>query len=177
MSLSIDDTKAVPMPALLTAGALELRAVRATDLDSVHKIFSADSHTIGTGPVTDVSVTEAWVRRRREIAETHGFVWYLVWLGWDLVGGCGVTPGRTGAAEPEIGYEIVSDFQGRGLGTEAARAVVTAAHSAGVWRLWATVRPANVAALKVLANLGFERSHTKADERGPLIYLAHVSTN
>lgn len=67
---SIDDTGAVPMPVLLTAGALELRAVRATDLDSVHKIFSADSHTIGTGPVTDVSVTEAWVRRLREIAQT-----------------------------------------------------------------------------------------------------------
>ena len=89
-----------------------------------------------------------------------------------MLGNCGVFAGRTGSAEPEIGYEIRRSCQGRGLATEAARAVLDDALASGISRVWATIRPHNTASLRVAAKIGMTLQHTKADSRGPLAYLA-----
>ena len=39
-------------------------------------------------------------------------------------------------------------------------------------RVWATIRPHNTASLRVAAKIGMTLQHTKADSRGPLVYLA-----
>ncbi|HEY2263676.1 MAG TPA: GNAT family N-acetyltransferase [Streptosporangiaceae bacterium] len=77
-----------------------------------------------------------------------------------------------GGAEPEIGYEIRRSSQGRGLATEAAGAVLNEALASGIGRVWATTRPHNTASLRVAAKIGMTPRHTRADGRGPLVYLA-----
>lgn len=89
-----------------------------------------------------------------------------------LIGNSGLFIGRTGD-EPEFGFEIAADHQGRGYGTAAARAVVEEAHRAGFSRLWATVRPANIASMTAVRRVGFREHHTEHDHKGELAYLIH----
>ncbi|MEV6605081.1 GNAT family N-acetyltransferase [Kutzneria sp. NPDC051319] len=59
-----------------------------------------------------------------------------------------------------------------GLAGEAAHAVLAECFAAGVRRVWATVRPANAASLRIAADLGMTLRHRRADDRGELLYLA-----
>lgn len=59
-------------------------------------------------------------------------------------------------AAGEIGYSIVRDFRGRGIATEAVRALTDEAfESAGLARLNAYCVPENGASRRVLENIGF----------------------
>jgi len=158
----------------LSTGDLTLHALRVSDAPELHSIFSDPAtHTIGAGAVSDIETTRDWLRRRDERRSQHGVTWYGVRsMAGTLIGTAGLFIGRTGM-EPEIGFEIRSSDQGRGHGTRAARAVVTEAHRAGWTRVWATVRPSNVASLRALARVGFVADRTEDDERGGLVYLHH----
>jgi RimJ/RimL family protein N-acetyltransferase len=80
----------------------------------------------------------------------------LLWLRTggapQLVGGCGLGE-RNGAAE--LGYWIARPFWGQGLATEAARAVVSAAHTLGHRRIIAGHFIDNPASGRVLRKVGF----------------------
>jgi len=89
----------------------------------------------------------------------------------DVIGYCALVVGRCSLDEPEIAYELLRRFHGRGYATEAARALVAAAAATGRHRLWATLRPANVASLRVLDKIGFRLDRTTTDDRGDLVYL------
>lgn len=156
---------------------LELRPFRSEDAAELHEIFSdPETHTIGQGPFTSLAQTAAWISRRAETERQHGLVWYAVRDrdGGPILGNCGLFAGRTGSAEPEIGYEIRRSCQGRGLATEAALAVLDDALASGIGRVWATIRPHNTASLRVAAKIGMIPQHTRLDGRGPLIYLART---
>lgn len=57
---------------------------------------------------------------------------------------------------PEIGYLLHSEFWGRGIGTEALRAVIDHGFAeCGLARITADVDPDNAASLGMLAKLGF----------------------
>lgn len=73
------------------------------------------------------------------------------------LGYCGLVVGRSTAAEPELAYEFLEAAHGHGYATEAARAVVAAARSAGYTRLWATIRAWNAPSFAVAGRLGFVR--------------------
>ncbi|MEV0193965.1 GNAT family N-acetyltransferase [Kitasatospora purpeofusca] len=74
----------------------------------------------------------------------------------DVIGYCGlVDTGRGAAGEPELAFELLRRFWGRGYATEAASAVLDRARSSGHERLWATVWDWNTASRRVLAKLGF----------------------
>jgi len=73
------------------------------------------------------------------------------------LGYCGLVVGRSTAAEPELAYEFLEAAHGHGYATEAARAVVDAARSAGYTRLWATIRAWNAPSFAVAGRLGFVR--------------------
>lgn len=154
---------------------MRLRCFEPADLAELHAIFSDPrTHTIGSGPFTTVEQTAGWIDRRMLAMRTSGLAWYGLRLrdGGRLVGNCGIFAGRTGADEPEIGYEIRHDGRGRGLTGEAARAVLAECFAAGVRRVWATIRPANAASLRIAADLGMTLRHRRADDRGELLYLA-----
>lgn len=162
------------MRQLIVTDRLELQPFRPDDAAELHEIFSdPQTHTIGAGPFTSLAQTAAWISRRAD-AERHGLLWYAVRdrAAGRLLGNCGIFAGRTGTAEPEIGYEIRSPRQRQGLATEAAGAVVEEALAGGIGRVWATIRPHNAASLRVAANIGMSPRHLRPDSRGPLIYLA-----
>lgn len=62
--------------------------------------------------------------------------------------------GPPDAGEAEVGYGLVEEVRGRGLATEALRALVAETDRVGV-RLRASVAPDNAASLRVLARCGF----------------------
>lgn len=58
------------------------------------------------------------------------------------------------AAEAEIAFEVVDDWQGRGVGRRLASELARLARSHGILRLRATVDRSNAAALAVVHGLG-----------------------
>jgi RimJ/RimL family protein N-acetyltransferase len=105
---------------------------------------------------TVAAVEQTIVRLLREAAE-HGFGLYVLERVDDagFIGYCGLIVGRASISEPEIAYELLSRFHGRGYATEAASAVVEAARGTGRRRLVATVDPTNAASFRVLEKVGF----------------------
>jgi RimJ/RimL family protein N-acetyltransferase len=89
----------------------------------------------------------------------------------DVIGYGALVVGRCSLDEPEIAFELLRRFHGRGYATEAAQALVDAAAATGRHRLWSTVRPWNAASLRVLEKIGFRRDHTTTDEHGDVVYL------
>jgi RimJ/RimL family protein N-acetyltransferase len=74
----------------------------------------------------------------------------------EVIGYCGLIPRTNGSPEePELAYELLRAFHGRGYATEAAAAVVGWAGDAGCPRLWATVWDWNTASRRVLEKLRF----------------------
>jgi ribosomal-protein-serine acetyltransferase len=74
-----------------------------------------------------------WIRRtRRQIADNDGFNAAIV-EGDDIIGVAGYHSVDWGNRSTSIGYWLVEDRQGRGIMTEAVRAL--AAHAFEVWKL------------------------------------------
>lgn len=69
--------------------------------------------------------------------------------------------------EVEVGYGLVEAARGRGLATEALRALLAETDAAGV-RVRAAVRPDHAASLKLLAACGFTQLNG-TDEEGALV--------
>jgi RimJ/RimL family protein N-acetyltransferase len=64
---------------------------------------------------------------------------------------------------PELGYWLGEPYWGRGLATEAGRALIDAAHQISlVETIAARALPDNLASIKVLEKLGFHRTGSKA---------------
>lgn len=89
----------------------------------------------------------------------------------DTIGYCALIVGRTSLDEPEIAYELLQRFHGRGYATEAAQALVAAAAATGRRRLWSTVGAWNAPSLRVLEKVGFRRDHVVGGDRGDIVYM------
>ena len=90
-----------------------------------------------------------------------------------VVGFCGLVH-FAGRAEPEIKYALLRAVWGRGLATEAARALLgygAAAH--GLQMIIATVDPDNHASQRVLAKAGMQRGALRHDEDGTETQFFH----
>jgi RimJ/RimL family protein N-acetyltransferase len=95
------------------------------------------------------------IRRQQSALADTGITLLVIRRDAAFAGYCGLTQGRATLAEPELAYELLRRYHGKGYATEAARAVVDAAAATGRRRLWATVRPWNQASLRVLDKIGF----------------------
>jgi ribosomal-protein-alanine N-acetyltransferase len=96
-----------------------------------------------------------------EKARTRGWVLWPVIHRDDaeLIGFCGFGDGF--APDVEIGWRLRPEYWGRGLATEAARAVMDYGfHTWGFPRLISVAQPANLASIRVMEKLGmtYERS-------------------
>lgn len=154
-----------PLPARLTTERLRLRAWRpAADAALVRTLWSERDprarHRIDADGHPTVAEMETRLAEQLVASATSGLALLAVERGveGDVIGYCGLITGQSSAEEPEIAYELLRRVHGRGYATEAARAVVDAATTAGLPRLWATVRVWNAPSLRVLAKLGFEDS-------------------
>jgi RimJ/RimL family protein N-acetyltransferase len=96
-----------------------------------------------------------------------------------FVGVTGVFPPETDwGPEPEIGYLLASEHHGRGLATEAVRAVIAdATDRLGIPVLTAIVDEPNVASIRVLEKTGFvlERTYLGDDGHPYRRYVRRVS--
>ncbi len=87
------------------------------------------------------------------------------------IGYCGLIIGRGTFEEPEIAYEILPQFRGRGYATEAAGAVIEAAFATGRERLWATVGTWNAPSFPILDTNGFYAHHNGYGKRGEFVWM------
>jgi RimJ/RimL family protein N-acetyltransferase len=100
-----------------------------------------------------------------------------IWLAFDkasneLVGFCGFLELPQVHPEPQIVYAMFERFTGKGYAVEMARAAIAHARArAGFERIVAAVDGVNVASLRVLDKLGFERIATQQGAFGGVLVL------
>lgn len=77
----------------------------------------------------------------------------------------------------ELGYVLNENFQGKGYGTEASKAVISYFFKEGVHRIYAECAPQNIPSWKVMEKIGMEReAHLRKnisfhnDDKGNPIY-------
>lgn len=152
---------------------LDLALFEPGDDAALHAILGDPaSNTIGDGAHADPQRTTAWIEHRRAEAARSGLVLYAVRLrsSGGLLGHAGALPGRTGVAEPEIGYLVRADARRQGYATEAAGAVLEELLRERS-RVWATIRPWNAASIRIVERLGFRADRIETDRKGELRYF------
>ena len=153
------------MPTSLTTDRLMMRPFSVDDAPLHAEMISERGPGARHYGATVAAVEQIIGRLLREAAE-HGFGLYVLERVDDagFIGYCGLIVGRGSISEPEIAYELLSQFRGRGYATEAASAVVEATRATGRRRLVATVGPANAASFRVLEKVGFAPVVPAVDE-------------
>lgn len=157
-----------PMPERIETERLILRPWTDAD-DAWHRVMITERDRPPDDPASYSTRVVAEQRRRME---AQGFGLYVIEVRAesDPIGYCGLVVGRSTHAEPELAYELPRRAHRKGYATEAARAVVRAAASAGRTRLWATVGAWNAPSLRVLDRLGFVRDRIDHDDGGEVVW-------
>jgi RimJ/RimL family protein N-acetyltransferase len=111
-----------------------------------------------------------------EKARSRGWVlWPVVHrASAELIGFCGFDDGF--APEVEIGWRLLPDYWGRGLATEAARAVMDYGFRAfGFPRLISVAQPENRASIRVMEKLGMRYERGFVHEGAAVVSFAKVN--
>ena len=114
--------------ATLTTERLTLRPMTADDEGPLLGVFGDPvvRRAFDRGPF-DAEEMRAWVARNLEHQDRYGFGLFTLVLceSGEVIGDCGLERMELdGREETELGYDLRSDHWGRGLATEAARAVI-----------------------------------------------------
>lgn len=154
---------------------LLLRPLRRDDLDDLAEVYLHPLVTRWIGLHTRADVA-------REIALALEHQSSLGWSFWAvedrrtarMIGDCGLQPLEHHGPEVELGYDLHPDAWGRGLATEAARAVMEQAFGPlGIDRVIAVVKPDHIASHRVLEKAGLQRAGTRlAYGESMLLYAA-----
>ncbi len=93
------------------------------------------------------------------LEEGTGVRWGITLTGQnEVIGSCGFLNVSAKHQRAEIGFELSSDYWGRGIAGEALRAVVRHGFAQlGFHRIEALVEPANTASQQLLERVGFTR--------------------
>lgn len=163
-----------PMPTELTTPRLHLDGWRDGDIDDYDTLVNErDPRTAaaphGGRPTRDE--LRATILRQQASHTDTGIGLLVIRTADRFAGYCGLIVGHASLAEPELAYELLHLYQGKGYATEAAHAIVHAAAGTGRGRLWATVRTWNDASFRVLEKVGFERTdRITADDFGETVW-------
>jgi [ribosomal protein S5]-alanine N-acetyltransferase len=145
------------MHKVLETGRMVLRRMETPDVDNLMGIFS-DPVAMSYYPATKSrQEAEEWVRWTLGSYRDHGFGQWVAILksSGEFVGQCGLTVQEVeGEEEVEIGYLFLRRFWGRGLATEAARAVRDHGFALGYRRLISIMDPANLPSRRVAEKTG-----------------------
>ena len=150
------------MPELVTE-RLRLRPLTEDDIDDLAAVYQHPLVARWIGHHTRERVAEE-LRCHTEYERTRGFSFLAVEerASGRFLGDCGLQPFEHRGPEVELGYDLHPDAWGRGIATEAARAVVADAFGRlRLDRLVAVVRPDNIGSRRVLEKSGF---HAVRDE-------------
>ena len=132
-------------------------------LDRFHSLVQ-DAHVrryLLDGEVFPREWSEARVRDSEDLVARRGVG---LWLGFESpasepIGFCGFLE-LPAAAGPQLVYALLERLTGRGYATEMARASIEEARLNGFTEIVAGVDAVNVASVRVLEKLGFERAAT-----------------
>ncbi|KAL1632101.1 hypothetical protein SLS56_003990 [Neofusicoccum ribis] len=142
---------------------VRLRRLRPDDVADIHLMRERPEvmKYTPTGPATDVSQTEDWIRNCLSRSNCYNFSIELLATGQGRPRVIGVL----GAARaPEIGYMLHPDFWGKGLATEALRAFMPFfwAKYEGVYDYaTAEIDPGHYPSRNILVKCGFTLWETK----------------
>jgi [ribosomal protein S5]-alanine N-acetyltransferase len=165
-------------PEAWATARLDFRCFEPADRSDLAALLgdAAAMQYVGDGKPADAAAITRWLDNaiRRCGTEPGGGLWALHdRASGAFVGYCGVDPGED-TDEPELTYALLPTWWGRGLATEAARAVLDLADRT-LSELAATADPANIASLRILAHLGFVATHTADDRHGlPTVFLRRI---
>ena len=162
------------MPFELSTPRLSLRPARSDDLAAVHRLWTApavrrflfDGRVLGEDEVRD------FLARSDESFRSRG---YGLWLGFEpedpaLAAFAALLAPTDPSEPPSLIYGVRRAGNGRGLATEAARAVLAHAFGAlALPRVHADVDAPNVASVRVLEKLGMVRAGERVGAFGPLL--------
>jgi RimJ/RimL family protein N-acetyltransferase len=112
---------------------------------------------IGGRPMTDPAEARPLIQRMldRLAADPHFGAWAVVERATDVPAGTVLLkPLPDGTGEIEIGWHLHPDSWGRGLATEAARALLARGFALGLAEIWAVTDPANQRSARVCEKLG-----------------------
>jgi len=145
------------MHKVLETERMVLRRMDTADVDDLMGIF-ADPVAMRHYPATKTRAeAEEWVRWTLGSYREHGFGQWVAILkkSREFAGQCGLTVQEVGGTEEvEIGYLFLRKFWGRGLATEAARAVRDHGFALGYGRLVSIIDPQNLASRRVAEKTG-----------------------
>ena len=165
---------------IIETDRLRLREMTADDADHLMEIFG-DPIAMRYYPSTlPREVALKWIEWNRENYNVYRSGMWACELKEDgaFAGQCGIIPQTVdGVEEMEIGYLFVRSYWGRGLATEAARAVMNYGfHTLGLNRLIATIYHKNEPSVKLAQRIGmtFEKRTFVGEGRSDdLIYAIH----
>jgi len=152
-------------PVLFTERLL-LREFTMEDIPAVFMIFSREDVNIWTETDTMRSMEEAETRAKSRMnlfKNRMGIRWAITLREnpQDVIGSCGFFSVRRGTQTVETGYDLHPDYWNKGLMTEALREMIRFTFGPGspvpVHRIEALVMPGNIASIRVLEKLGFDR--------------------
>ncbi len=140
---------------------LVLREFTVDDYEAAHA-YASDPRVVeymSFGPNTPED-TRQFLRRAIEKQRQSPRTGYTLALtiGGELIGGCGLTVTDAKLGEGEIGYCMRPEFWGRGVGTEAAGALIGFGFKElGLHRIIAKCDPMNVASWRIMEKNGMHR--------------------
>lgn len=155
---------------------LRYQPVEPADLDAFHRLVQ-DEHVrryLMDGNVFPREWSAERIRESEGLFERRGVG---IWLVHDkttdeLVGFCGFLEIPSIHPEPQLVYALFERFCGRGYATEMARtSIAHARNQPGFAEILASVDEVNVASLRVLERLGFERIATQQGTFGNMFLL------
>ncbi len=165
----------------IETGRLVLREFTMDDYEAAHA-YASDPRVVeymSFGPNTPEDTNrflERAIEKQRQSPRT-GYTLALT-IGGELIGGCGLTITDAKLGEGEIGYCMRPEHWGRGIGTEAAGALIGFGfRELGLHRIIAKCDPMNVASWRVMEKNGMRREgrlrenvEIRGERRDSLLY-------
>jgi len=146
----------VPGPVEIRTARLDLARWTSDDAAAFHAIWG-DPRVIWWGAAPDVDASRAALDRIAVRCAGDPAVGWFAMIERATGAICGnacLQPAPIPAGEIELGWHVAAAHQGRGLATEAARALVAHAAAHGVPRLIAEIVPFNWSSLAIARKLG-----------------------
>ncbi len=161
----------------LRAGELTLRPIKDTDTAALFKLFSNDEVTRYMDIASFNNIIEATqiITHFREQQQTdQGFRVAITLTERDeLIGTCGFHNWKKPHYKAEIGYDLMPEYWGHGIMTEAVGALIAFGfREMELNRIEAFVDPVNSASAKLLLRLGFRHEGLLRDaffEKGSFV--------
>lgn len=143
---------------------LLLRPIRPGDVDALLAVFGDPRVMAGfSAPPFDRSAMKSWVEERLQHQQRHGHGLFSIVHRQDgcVIGDCGIEYKiALGMEQPELGYDLRSDYWNRGLATEAAQAMRDYGFGAlKLTSLISMIRVGNASSRRVAEKIGMHKEN------------------